>query len=121
MNKTDKIPTNRRSPAATLAYLAHEAWDGHSALIVHGGIRGSGPSEHRASILRFFWKQRRPGAFIEQQSPEVRQRLRELRSDDIANVGAFPDWYAADESPVGRVWKLPGSRDRSGGTYNDAY
>jgi len=113
MNRTDKIPTNRRSPAATLAYLAHEAWEGHSALILHGGIRGSAPpSEHRARILRSFWKQRRPGAFIEQQSPEVRQRLRNLRSEDIANVGAFPDWYAMDEAPAGRIFKLPGSKDR---------
>jgi len=112
MNKMDEIPTSRRSPAATLAHLAHEAWEGHSALIVHGGIRGTAPpSEHRARILRSFWKQRRPAAFIEQQPPGVRQRLRNLRSEDIANVGAFPDWYAEEEPPVGRVWKLPGFRD----------
>lgn len=95
MNEIDKIPTSRRSPAATLARLAHEAWEGHSVFIVCAAIRGNArPSEHRASIMRMFWEKRKPGAFIEQQPPEVRERLRNLRSEDIADAGAFPDWYA---------------------------
>jgi len=98
MNDADRIPSNRRSPAATLARLAHEAWDGHSVFIVCAQIRGSSlPSEHRASIMRHFWEHRRPGAFIEQQPPEVRQRLRNLKSADVAHAGAFPDWYAMDD------------------------
>jgi len=112
-NEKTKIPTNRRSPAATLAHLAHKAWENHSAMIVHGSIRGTAtPSEHRALILRFFWKKRKPGAFIEEQPPEIRKQLCNLKSEDIINVGAFPDLYAADERPIRRLWKIPGSKDR---------
>lgn len=102
MNDADRIPTNRRPPAATLARLAHEAWDGHSVFIVYGSLRGNlTPSEHRAEIMRSCWENRKPGAFIEQQPPEVREQLRKLRSEDVAHVGAFPDWYAMDERERG--------------------
>jgi hypothetical protein len=92
----DAIPSNRRTPGQTLARLAAEAHEDHSAMIVSGRIRGSAtPQEHRAQVVRLFWDTRRPGAFIERQPPHVRAALRNLTSGDARTGAAFPDWYAA--------------------------
>jgi len=116
MSDNPKTPSNRQPTANVLMLrLAHEAWNGNSVLIPHGGRSSLSPSEHRAWIVDRFWEKRRPGAFIEEQSPEVREILCTLRSEDIADVGAFPDWYAEDEAPLGRVFVFRKSKMETGG------
>ena len=126
---SERLPDGPKKREMLMLELAHRAWNEGNCYV---GVRGDQrrrlrhQGRHAEVATDEFW---RPGAFIERQPPEVRERLRNLKSEDIADVhlwSYFTEMMYPDEFPqkVGfggkaattpsTVWKVGGGNpDRS--------